>query len=642
MDKKNTLIGISLILIAFGLFFMESKRAADIARERAEQAERAPTAAPAPAATAVPSSVLADDEDDLDLGRPATLPVVEEDPGLADVLPLTPATDAPVATLTEARPDETLVTLRNSFMEVDFTDRGGAIREVRFLQTLRGGPDTYIFNEGMDLPALNLSFATGGSGLREYRRRFEIIERSNTRIVFQFRESGGLTVRRTFSLSDNGRRHEAYSIRHDLEFLNSAETPLALPEIFLSLGVAMPVESDRRGEFLNLGYYDGNKSRFIGGNVFRGSGGFLGMGAKPPRPLYEAAVNPLVWASVKNQFFVSILTPDFPGRSIRGNMITLPATEPGQLPQQAVTGNAGFQVEIIPSGGSRTLGSSFYVGPKEFLRLQTMTQNQDLNMQFGFFGFFSKILLSFMHLIHSVIPSWGWSIVIMTICIKLLFWPLTAKAARSQKRMSKIAEPMKALQEKYKDNPQKKQQEMIKLFKENKINPAAGCLPILIQIPIFIGLFWMLRSASELRMAPFLWVSDLSQPDTLFEVGGFPINLLPLIMAITMFIQMRIVPMSPTMDPMQKKIFQFLPFIFLIFLYGFSSGLVLYWTVQNLLTILQTWLIHRRKDDPELAVVVPPTDGKGARKGKPPVPGRKPTQGGKSGQGGKPGSSSKK
>lgn len=214
-----------------------------------------------------------------------------------------------------------------------------------------------------------------------------------------------------------------------------------------------------------------------------------------------------------------------------------------------------------------------------------------------------------MHLIHNFIPSWGWSIVVMTICLKLLFWPLTGKAAKSQKRMSKIAEPMKALQEKYKDNPQKKQQEMIKLFKQYKVNPAAGCLPILVQIPIFIGLFWMLRSASELRMAPFLWVQDLSQPDTLFHIFGLPFNLLPLIMGTTMFIQMRIVPMSPTMDPMQRKIFQFLPLIFLVILYNFSAGLVLYWTVQNLLTILQTWTIHRRPD-PELEALGVPADGK--------------------------------
>ena len=218
-----------------------------------------------------------------------------------------------------------------------------------------------------------------------------------------------------------------------------------------------------------------------------------------------------------------------------------------------------------------------------------------------------------MYAIHSVIPSWGWSIVIMTICIKLLFWPLTAKASRSQKRMAKIQGPMSELKEKYKDNPQKIQQETLKLFKEHQVNPVAGCLPMVIQMPIFLGLFYMLRTASELRHEPFLWVSDLSMPDTIAQIGGFPINLLPIIMGVTMFLQMSMMPVSPTADPMQQKIFKFLPFIFLVFLYSFSSGLVLYWTVQNILTIIQQKIINNRPDEPlvPVAVTSSPTKGKG-------------------------------
>ena len=235
-------------------------------------------------------------------------------------------------------------------------------------------------------------------------------------------------------------------------------------------------------------------------------------------------------------------------------------------------------------------------------------------MQFGFLSFISKLLLSFMYAIHSVVPSWGWSIVIMTICIKTLFWPLSAKASRSQKRMAKIQGPMAELKEKYKDNPQKLQQETLKVFKENQVNPVAGCLPMLIQMPIFLGLFYMLRSASELRHESFLWVSDLSMPDTLTYIAGYPLNLLPLLMGITMFFQMRMMPVSPTADPAQQKIFKFLPFIFLVFLYNFSSGLVLYWTVQNLLTILQQKIINSRPDEelqPVVAAKAAASTGKG-------------------------------
>lgn len=610
MDKKNTLIGISLIFAAFALFFFESQRLQEQQREAREAAPTQTEARP-DVSERIERGLDDEDDDELVLGRPTTLPSEDDEDLFGTVTIQDTEEELEIARPVQQdvdRPSEKTETLRNDFIEVDFTSRGGAIREVRFLQTLRGGPDHYVFNEGQDLPALNLSLARADGSLREYRRTFEITEKSSRHIVFEFQESEGLLIRRTFRLSNNDDL-DPYEIRHELEFFNQSETALGLPEIYLSLGVALPVESDRRGEFLNLGYYNGDRARFRGPRHFRGSGGFFGIGARAPRPFYEERVSPLLWATVKNQFFTTIITPDSPGSSVRGNMVTIPAKEPGKPPIMAVTGNAGFTIPAIPAGGSRLLAANVYIGPKEFLRLQAMNHNQDLVMKFGWFGFFSKILLSFMHLIHNFIPSWGWSIVVMTICLKLLFWPLTGKAAKSQKRMSKIAEPMKALQEKYKDNPQKKQQEMIKLFKQYKVNPAAGCLPILVQIPIFIGLFWMLRSASELRMAPFLWVQDLSQPDTLFHIFGLPFNLLPLIMGTTMFIQMRIVPMSPTMDPMQRKIFQFLPLIFLVILYNFSAGLVLYWTVQNLLTILQTWTIHRRPD-PELEALGVPADGK--------------------------------
>jgi YidC/Oxa1 family membrane protein insertase len=188
--------------------------------------------------------------------------------------------------------------------------------------------------------------------------------------------------------------------------------------------------------------------------------------------------------------------------------------------------------------------------------------------------------------------------------------------------MQKIQAPLQEIRAKYKDNPKKLQQETVKLFKENGVNPAAGCLPILIQIPIFLGLFGMLRTASELRFADFLWMTDLSQADTVAIIpvlGGLPLNIMPLIMGVTMVFQMRMMP-TPTppaggnneMAEMQQKMFKFMPFIMLIFLYNFSSGLVIYWTVQNLLTILQQAITNRQKDD--APIVVPETAKKGTKK----------------------------
>ena len=182
--------------------------------------------------------------------------------------------------------------------------------------------------------------------------------------------------------------------------------------------------------------------------------------------------------------------------------------------------------------------------------------------------------------------------------MKLILWPLTAKATRSQKKMQALQEPMAALREKHKGSPQKLNQEMMKFYKEHKVNPFAGCWPIMIQIPIFLGMFWMLRSAAELYGQEFLWAKDLSEQDQITEIFGFSANLLPILMVVTQWFQMKLTPMQlgPQMSEAQRinaKMMRFMPFMFLIFLYFFSSALVLYWTVQNLMTILQTLVTKR-------------------------------------------------
>jgi len=202
--------------------------------------------------------------------------------------------------------------------------------------------------------------------------------------------------------------------------------------------------------------------------------------------------------------------------------------------------------------------------------------------------------------LHALGLSYGFTIVAITVIIKTAFWPLTQASTRSMKRMQALQPQIKALQEKYKDDAVKMQKKMSELWKEHKVNPAAGCLPMLIQLPIFFGFYTMLRSAIELRGASFLWACDLSQPDTVFIIPGlgfipilgipgvgFPLNPLPLIMGATQLWQMRLTPPSPGVDPMQQKMMQYMPLMFLFILYPYSSGMTLYWTVQNLLTIAQ-------------------------------------------------------
>jgi YidC/Oxa1 family membrane protein insertase len=220
-----------------------------------------------------------------------------------------------------------------------------------------------------------------------------------------------------------------------------------------------------------------------------------------------------------------------------------------------------FDVGIIDGGKSKTLSSDIYIGPKDFSRLSKLGKEQDRVMQFGFFGAISELLLRLMLKIHAIIPNCGWRIIILTTFVKLLLWPLTNAQVKSSKKMIAIQEPLKKIKEKYKNNPQKLQMETLKLFRENGINPAAGCFPIFIQIPIFFGLYYMLRAASDLRFAHFLWIKDLSLPDTVAHIGHFPVNILPLIMGATMFWQMHMAP-NPMSDNSQKLMFKLMPVIF--------------------------------------------------------------------------------
>ena len=175
------------------------------------------------------------------------------------------------------------------------------------------------------------------------------------------------------------------------------------------------------------------------------------------------------------------------------------------------------------------------------------------------------------------------------------------------KRMQALQPQMKALQEKYKDDPAKMNKKLMEFMKENKVSPMGGCLPMLLQIPVFIGFYQMIRSAIELRGVSFLWAADLSKPDTVAYLPGldFPINPLPLLMGATMLWQARMTPVTPGMDPMQQKIMKYMPMMFMVFLYNFSAGLTLYWTVQNLLTIAQMKLTKTQTDPAPAAPVSP-------------------------------------
>ncbi|MFL2833288.1 MAG: membrane protein insertase YidC [Coraliomargaritaceae bacterium] len=594
MDKKNTFLGLVFMAAGIGFMFWQSQQ---IEKQRIEQLKQAETLqAPAgQSTTPADAALVATDAASSAFNSKSSVSV-------SDLFQQVEAVEVEAAT--KPLSPESTVALYNDYIEAVFTTRGGAIQTVSFLQTKSGERDDYVFNKGGLLPALSLSLNSGDGEIREFDLDYRIEQQSSDSVTFVLDSGEGLSIRREYRIASTGSLDEPYTIEHSTTFKNNSTSAMALSTIYFNLGTARPITEEMIGvNFLNVGYFDGQDAEFIPIKKLTGGKGFLGIGASDPKDVIAESAR-IEWSSVKNQFFASVLSSG----TVAGNVFVYPVEAPSDVVNQpgrlGISGSVGYELGTLATGESKSLDFQYFVGPKEFKRLQAMGNEQDLVMQFGFLGFFSKLLLAFMYLIHSVVPSWGWSIVIMTICIKLLFWPLTAKASRSQKRMASIQGPMAELKEKHKDNPQKMQQETLKLFKEHQVNPVAGCLPMLIQMPIFLGLFYMLRTASELRFEPFLWVSDLSLPDTQFVVGGFPINILPMIMGVTMFLQMSMMPVSPTADPMQQKIFKFLPFIFLIFLYNFASGLVLYWTVQNILTIIQQKIINSRPDEPLKPVAV--------------------------------------
>ncbi|WP_295471966.1 membrane protein insertase YidC [uncultured Pseudomonas sp.] len=239
----------------------------------------------------------------------------------------------------------------------------------------------------------------------------------------------------------------------------------------------------------------------------------------------------------------------------------------------------------VAPGAQGETGALLYAGPKSQAVLKELSPGLELTVDYGVLWFIAQPIFWLLQHIHSVLGNWGWSIIVLTMIIKGLFFPLSAASYKSMARMRAVAPKLTALKEQYGDDRQKMSQAMMELYKKEKINPLGGCLPILVQMPVFLALYWVLLESVEMRQAPWiLWITDLSIKDPFF--------ILPIIMGATMFIQQRLNPTPP--DPMQAKVMKMMPIIFTFFFLWFPAGLVLYWVVNNTLSILQQAYITRK------------------------------------------------
>jgi YidC/Oxa1 family membrane protein insertase len=400
-----------------------------------------------------------------------------------------------------------------------------------------------------------------------------------------------------------------YVFTAKVRFENRSDAALTVPSHEVVVGAAEPMNIHDNGQEVGVLWYNGEKSKDIKGGWFANRRFIFFSGT--PRDEFRGGEGNVVWTAVHNQFFALAAIPETnaPSVSIRKELLPKPTLAEinagGRVNKnpEALLAAIAQPGQTLQPGASATETFHFYAGPKEYRRLAKLAEqfgnNLDLVMGYGgFFGFFAKGLLLSMNWLHDTFNfGYGLAIIAITVIIKTCFWPLTMASTRSMKRMQTLQPQMKALQEKYKDDPTKMNKKLMEFMRENKVSPLGGCLPMVLQIPVFFGFFRMIRSAIELRGASFLWISDLSQPDTLFIIPGthFPFNLLPLIMGVTMLFQARLTPASPSMDPVQQKMMRYMPLMFMVFLYNYSAGLTLYWTVQNLLTIVQTKLTKMKE-----------------------------------------------
>ncbi len=490
---------------------------------------------------------------------------------------------------------EQLVVLENENAIYTFTSIGGGLKSVALKhyaanvtcdKKQRAASTNYAT---LNSPAPVAAFALVGPNGLLAKSGFQLT-RDGDSVRAEYAGSNGLRIVKEYRLGTN------YLLQAHVRLENQSNEPLPIPALEWVIGAATPI--GRRDETLSLGshWYNGRSDYTVNQAWFANR--TFGCLPGTTRDIYLAGESNVVWAAVNNQFFTMIAEPKQPAPQIVSRRVDLPAPSLKELEANPkwFAHPFGYQTALLYPAVQLSPGQNvqrdyqLYAGPKKYNTLSRLGANEDLVMGFGgFFGFFAKALLLSMNGLAALGISYGLTIIVITVVIKLLFWPLTQASTQSMKRMQALQPQMKALQEKYKDDPKKMQMKLMEFMKENKVSPLGGCLPMLLQIPVFLGFYRMLQSAIELRGASFLWACDLSQPDTVAMLPGlnFPINPLPLLMGVTMLWQSSLTPPSPGVDPMQQKMMRYMPLMFMVFLYNFSAGLTLYWTVQNLLTIAQ-------------------------------------------------------
>ncbi len=584
--KKQDLFIVGLLLAALLAWPFAAKMLFPPAAQPA--ATRPPTApaAGAPPATAVPASPAPEPV------RPAAVAPrpQNEQPG-----------DEPAEMSRQKQAPEQRLVMSNAEAAVTVSSWGGGISAVELKHYRRAADQTSepVTLDFSSYPALAYAGLPGFTARDDFTIEHGV---SSTVVRVSKTTPDGLGFARTITLADNFRLEVA-----DV-FTNSGSQPITLRDHELQLG-PMRMAGETRTMGLDYLGVDALPSAAGEGVVY-----WAGKLAK----LFKAEMKardlagapdfiskkenlPVDWVAVKSKFFVQILAPEGGAGAYR--LRAERALAPGEredarrAPKSAeiagVSATALFAEKALAPGASLTRVLHYYAGPKKYAILRTLGLHQDDVMDFGWWKPVCKFLLVVLNFTYDFLPNYGIAIILLTILIRIIFWPLTHKSTESMKKMQALQPLMAEIKAKYKDNPKKLQEETMGLYRKHKVNPVSGCLPMLIQIPVFVALFVVLRSAIELRFADFLWIKDLSEPENLLAgVLPYPLNLLPIFMAATMAWQQKLMP---TPDPTQQKMMLwFMPIMMLVMFYKMPSALVLYWSANQVIMIAQLVIQKKR------------------------------------------------
>ena len=496
--------------------------------------------------------------------------------------PSASGTDVPDGAAPAATPGEKII-VTTDLLKVEISTMGGEIARAELLKHKDSADSSrpiVLFESGAGRTYVGQSGLIGGK-FPNHRTLFtardgaRALDDGNTVSLVLDAEQEGVKLTKTYTFT---RGEYEIGLRH--EVANGSGAAIS-PSVYVQLvrdGSKLEGESVFYSTFTGPAVYtDAEKFRKI-------SFEDIEKGKQPP-----AARTTDGWIAMVQHYFVTAFSPlsnsphELFTRRIDQNLFAVGAIMP---------------MGEIAAGAAAAQDGKLFVGPQESAKLETFATDFDLVKDYGWLTIIAKPIFWLMDQIHKLLGNWGWTIIVLTILIKLAFFPLSAASYRSMAKMKLVTPKMTAIRERHKDNPQQMNAAMMELYKTEKINPLGGCLPIVVQIPVFIALYWVLLASVEMRHAPWLgWIHDLSAPDDLFgTVPGInmPVGLLPIIMAVSMYVQTKLNPMPP--DPIQAKVMMFMPIVFSFMFFFFPSGLVLYWVVNNILSIAQQWVITRQSE----------------------------------------------